>query len=428
MHGRNETCFGGLAVSMTSPPDAPPPSYALRISALTTLYFAQGLPFGFFALAVPVLLRRSGTPLALIGLSSLLALPWGLKFLWAPSVERHFSRRVGRRKSWIWPMQICTAAALAVTGLVPHTTQRPLLVAFFVVSFFSATQDIATDGLALDLLSPRERAAANGIQVGAYRAGMIAGGGGILFLFSAIGIREAFFLMSGLVLASSLPLLFLKEPAPPTPAPVRGVRATLGPVVSFFRRDDAVRILGLVALFKLGEALAAGMMKPFFVDSGFSDGEISFSRGLVGGVSAIAGAAASGATLNRLGRRRGLALFGALQAVPCALYALAALLHPSHAVFVVLVVIEQASFAAATTALFTRMMDFVRDEHRASDYTVLACGVVAVTGVGMATSGFIAHGLGFAAHFGLAALLALAAPIAVLVLDRGPTASRAADS
>jgi MFS family permease len=395
---------------------APRPSKALRFATLTTLYFAQGLPFGFFSLAVPVLLRRDGTPLDLVGLSSLLALPWGLKVLWAPLVERHFSTRIGRRKSWILPMQALTALTLVVIAWSPvsRTSLRPLLAGFVVVSALSATQDIGTDGLAIDLLSPEERGAANAIQVGAYRAGMIAGGGGILHLLSTLGFRSGFLLMAGLVAASSIPVLLLREAPPVEPAArAKANAAWWSPLASFFARPGAARVLSVLAVYKLGEALAAGMMKPFFVDAGFSDSDIALVRGLVGGLAAIVGAAAAGALMNGLGRRRALVTFALAQSVAIGAYAFVAAARPGRGAFVVAVVVEQAAFSAATTGLFTRMMDLCRDEHRATDYTAQASVIVFVTGLSMASSGFVAKLAGWPAFFAIAALLSTAGAFVV---------------
>ena len=111
----------------------------------------------------------------------MLALPWALKFLWAPVVDRYALPRVGRRTSWIVPLQLLTAAPLlAVAGWPPSRSLTPLLVTVFVVNLLAATQDIATDGLAVELLAPSERGLANGVQVGGYRLGMILGGGVLL--------------------------------------------------------------------------------------------------------------------------------------------------------------------------------------------------------------------------------------------------------
>jgi MFS family permease len=78
-----------------------------RLALLGCLYFSQGLPFGFFTQALPVLMRKLGVSLGAIGLSSLLALPWALKFLWAPAVDRFWIARFGRRKSWIVRCSSC---------------------------------------------------------------------------------------------------------------------------------------------------------------------------------------------------------------------------------------------------------------------------------------------------------------------------------
>ncbi|HIA04044.1 MAG TPA: MFS transporter, partial [Myxococcales bacterium] len=120
---------------------------------LSLLYFTQGLPFGFQAKALPLFLREQGTSLQAIGLTSLLALPWMLKALWAPLVDRYWSPRMGRRRSWILPAQgllclLCVAAAWACQN--PDISV--LLGIVFLMNLCAATQDIAVDGLAVDLL------------------------------------------------------------------------------------------------------------------------------------------------------------------------------------------------------------------------------------------------------------------------------------
>jgi MFS family permease len=89
------------------------PSTASTLTLLGSLYFAQGLPFGFFTQALPVMMRKTGFSLGQIGLTSLLAMPWALKFLWAPAVDRYWSARLGRRRSWILPLQFATVEILA---------------------------------------------------------------------------------------------------------------------------------------------------------------------------------------------------------------------------------------------------------------------------------------------------------------------------
>ena len=100
-----------------------------KLLPLLALYFSEGLPFGFQAIALPLLLRERGVSLEAIGLAGLLSAPWLAKAFWAPLVDRYGSRRFGRRKSWIVPMQ----AGLALCSLAAAQQQSPLAVAAIVL-------------------------------------------------------------------------------------------------------------------------------------------------------------------------------------------------------------------------------------------------------------------------------------------------------
>ena len=102
---------------------------ARRFVLLGTLYFAQGLPFGFFVQAVPILLRKAGYSLTAIGGAALLTLPWALKFLWAPIVDRYYSKRLGRRRTWILAMQLAATAVLSAIAVVPGSDDLAVLMA-----------------------------------------------------------------------------------------------------------------------------------------------------------------------------------------------------------------------------------------------------------------------------------------------------------
>jgi len=179
---------------------------------LTSLYLAQGLPFGFFTQALPILMRKQGLGLPAISLSGLLAMPWALKFLWAPIVDRYGSPSFGRRRSWIIPLQF--AAILTTTGLAFTASERgiPILMgAVLLTNLIAATQDIATDGLAVDMLNDQERGFGNGIQVAGYRVGMILGGGALLYVFDELGWQRTFLCMAAVLGLSSLPIAFYNE-------------------------------------------------------------------------------------------------------------------------------------------------------------------------------------------------------------------------
>ena len=155
---------------------------------LGSLYLAQGLPYGFFTQALPVLLREQKLSLPLIGLAQLLMLPWALKFLWAPLVDSVDAPVRGRRRAVIIPLQLASIAVLAALALMATPDAMWALCArVLLVNVCAATQDIATDALAIETLAPEERGIGNGLQVGAYRVGMVIGGGAILWVFGRAG-------------------------------------------------------------------------------------------------------------------------------------------------------------------------------------------------------------------------------------------------
>ena len=377
-----------------------------KLGLLGALYFSQGLPFGFFNQGLPVLLRQRGFSLAEIGLSSLLAAPWALKWLWAPLVDRYYSVRLGRRRSWIVPLQLATAALLFGLALLGGVASMPvLLVAVLLLNLLAATQDIATDGLAVQLLTAPERGVANGMQVAGYRLGMIVGGGALLIWYDRLGSAGTFTVMALLTALATLPIAFSREPARPASEAV-GEGAL---VRHWLRRPGALRLLGLLIAYKAGDAFATGMLRPFLVDSGFSLADVGWLLGTVGFVSGLVGALAGGSLVNRLGRKPALIAFGLLQALTIGGYAWVASgpLRPTALYW--LCGAEHFASGMATAALFTCMMDWCSDEASATDYTVQASGVVIATGAAGALAGLSAQYLGYLGHFALATGLALLA-------------------
>jgi MFS family permease len=385
-----------------------------KVALLGGLYFAQGLPFGFFTKSLPALMRQLGTSLELIGLSSVLFLPWALKFLWAPVVDRRYSPRWGRRRSWLLPMQASMAALLVVMSWWrPALGLWPLMGLVVLINLVSATQDIATDGLAVSILRPEDRGLGNGLQVGAYRVGMIAGGGLLLGSIETLGWSLSFAVMVGLVIASSLPVVWLREPPEPAPDAATDQAAAAPqpddarPLRSFLRRGRAWSIMALLLGYKFGNALGDAMLKPRMVDLKFTLGDIGWISGTGGSIAGLAGAALGGVLVKPLGHRRALIVFALAQGAAWGGFAL--LPAPSWGGMLALVCVEHVASGLGTVALFTCMMDWCRPGRGAVDYTVQASVVVISGGVASMASGFIARALGFTGHFTFAAALCVAA-------------------
>ncbi|MEZ4442092.1 MAG: MFS transporter [Polyangiaceae bacterium] len=381
---------------------------ARKLGLLGSLYFSQGLPFGFFTQALPVMLRERGVSLGAIGLSSLLAVPWALKFLWAPAVDRYGSPRWGMRRSWILPLQIASAVVLAALALVDSGSLSLLMGAVLLLNLVAATQDIATDGLAVDMLARHERGYGNGVQVAGYRVGMILGGGLLLLLFDRLGARGSFAAMALATAVATLPVALWREPQRSQEPQRSPSRSTEEPRARpLWRRPGGARVLLLVVVYKAGDAFAVAMLRPFLADAGLSLADVGRLLGTVGFVAGLVGALLGGALVGRLGRKRALLFFGLLQALTVAGYAYLAWRTPSPSALYLICAAEHLAGGMATAALFTFMMDRCAPGSGATDYTLQASAVVVATGIAASLAGFSAAAFGYLTHFGLAATLAV---------------------
>ncbi len=376
-----------------------------KMLLLLSLYLSQGLPFGLFTQAMPVWMRQGGHSLGAIGLTNLLALPWALKFLWSPMVDRSPLPR----RAFILPLQCGAIVLLVAIAFMPPGALSIVLIAIVCTNLFAATQDIATDALAVDMLEPSERGWGNGIQVAGYRAGMMIGGGALLIAFDRLGWSRTFLTAAAILAVATIPVL-LTASAPRRPAPPN-TKVASAHLHVWFARPGARAWLLLLVVYKVGDALGTGMVRPFLVDAGLTLADIGWLIGTVGSAMGLIGAILGGMLVIHLGRRTALVTFAALQTGTMILYAVASVRGLDWAY--VAVVTEHLSSGMATAALFTAMMDVCRVGSEGVDYTVQASVVVIAQGLAAIASGFVADALGYPLYFTASVVLcALAAAVA----------------
>lgn len=392
------------------------------LTLLGALYFAQGLPFGFFTQALPVVLRESGFSLVEISATGVLFAPWALKFLWAPYVDRY-----GSRRRWLLSLQ-CAAAlvALALSFLDLSSTLRWLFVGIFVMNAISATQDIATDGIAVRTLTAAQRGLGNGLQVGAYRIGMVCGGGLLLWLFTFAGWRVLFVAMALLIVLTTIPVWWMRRQLnaadgdfgrhveSETPARLAGAWW------SRLSRPGMVAFILLIIGFKFGNSMGSALVGPFLSDSGLSLRQIALVEGGVSSVAALAGAALGAWLSFRYGRRHALLIGGVSQTLSLALYVVASFGVGGFPLLVTANITEHVLGGAATVAVFALMMDASEKRFAGSDYTLMACAIVLAQGVAGLAAGVVGDLLGYTAMFGSAFVLSgFGCALLIFALDRG---------
>lgn len=403
---------------------------AKKLGLLSALYFAQGMPFGFQITALPLHVRERSDSLLYVSLVGLLAAPWIGKALWAPLVDRYSSPRLGRRRSWILPLQLGLVLTCGAAALV-HQHLPALLACVFLLNLFAATQDIAVDGLALDLLSDQELGVGNSAQVSGYLIGMIVGGGLLVTVSSANGWGfTGVFLGMGLLTALvSVIVLLFREPAPVAKA-ARETPATLAGILGTLRRALSTRsgmwLIVFLLTYRAGEAMVDTMSKPFLYDMGFSKVQIVTWMVQYGSGCNVAGSLLGGLLASRFEPWRVLGWAALLRCIPLALeshLAGMAIRGPlEDGPVVAIVCAEHFGSGLLTTSLFAFMMSRVDRSIGASHYTLLAS--VEVLGK---FAGTISGGL--ADRFGYAALFAggaLASVVLLLPLGRLRAAPRGA--
>ena len=217
------------------------------------LGFASGLPLALTAGTLQAWLTVTGVDLRTIGIVTLVGLPYTLKFLWSPLMDRFVPPWLGRRRGWMIATQlglIAGIAAMAVTG--PADAIWALSVLAIAVAFLSASQDIAFDAYRADDLLAPERGIGAGVSVIGYRIAMLISGAVALILSDHIGWQSTYLVMASLMLIGVATTLLSPEPSSAITPPRTLSEAVWGPIREFFSRSPAVGLLLLIVLQSWG--------------------------------------------------------------------------------------------------------------------------------------------------------------------------------
>jgi MFS family permease len=384
---------------------------------LFLLYLTQGIPFGFQVTALPVLFRQSGVSLTMIGFSSLLALPWMLKIIWAPLVDRFWIAMFGRRKSWLLPLQMMMFV-LAYSATNIDITLNPVLFAatIFVMNFCASIQDIAVDGLAIDILKDNDLGYGNAIQVVGYKIGMLISGGFLVWLSAYLGWGNVFYVICGIVAIPVFLLIPYKENIlTQTKVKYITIKDIFVHITKAIKQHGMIMIFLLIATYKTGETFIDGMFKPFLVDQGFSASQIGLWQGIYGMAASIVGSIIGGVLASRYGVVKGLWVSLLVRLIPLWGEWYCTLNVPSRELIIMVTIAEHFFGGMLTTAMFAFMMYTVDKIIGATHYTMLATIEVIGKSPGMWFSGLLADTFGYYHLFALGIILSIV-PILVFLL------------
>jgi PAT family beta-lactamase induction signal transducer AmpG len=381
-----------------------------RIAVMLPLGFASGLPLALTASTLQAWLTEVNVDLRTIGLFTLVGLPYTLKFLWAPIMDRFVPPWLGRRRGWMIVMQLGLVAGIAAMSLIDPTKTPLLLAALAVlVAMTSASQDIVFDAYRTDVLKAPERGFGAAVSITGYRIAMVVSGGGALIASTYyLDWSEIYLIIAALMLIGVGATLLSPEPASPVNIPRNFVEAAWEPVHEFFSRSPALILLLLVVLYKLGDAFAGSLTTAFLIRGmGFTAADVGWVYKVMGMGATIVGALFGGIWMSRMGLFRSLLIFGGLQAVSNLTFMLLAWTGKSYPIMVAAVAFENLSGGMGTAAFVALMMSLCDHRYTATQYALLsAMAALGRVFVGP-PSGYVVEAVGWVLFFFITFLAAL---------------------
>ena len=386
------------------------------------LYIAQSIPSSFFATALQVMMREANYSLATIGLLQLVKLPWVVKFLWSPLVDRHcLTGRDFRR--CIVVSEIVYAIFIILAGHLNVTDNLYLIIFMVMLSLVaSATQDIATDALAILMHTGRDKSMVNSMQSMGSFGGALIGSGVLLLVLHQFGWHMVTPFLGVFVLLMLIPLLRRKD-LNIAQKDVRQ-RARLTDFASFFVQRGIWRQIGFLLLYYASIIGILSMMRPWLVDLGYSMKEIGVMSGIIGTSSAFCASFGAGFIVRRIGIFTARILFACFILLTTLYFlGLVMLGTPTTAMLYGGIVLMWMSYGMATIVVYTSAMECVRPGREGTDFTVQTV-LTHLSGIIMAgLSGAVADHFGYYGLFLAEVIIASMSLVYIILLFRKPHAA-----
>ena len=404
-----------------------------RMVAILFLGFSSGLPLALTTGTLAIWLARSGVDKTTIGLFALVGLPYTLKFVWAPVIDRApvplLTRLLGRRRGWLIATQgALMAATLALGSLDVAAAPATAALLALVVAFVSASQDIVVDAYRIDILDERQQGAGAAATQFGYRLGMLASGAGALLLADRMPWSAVYAVMAALVGVGVTAVLLAPEPEAPSERGPGGSwlgwieRAVIAPFADFLARPGWVAILMFILLYKFGDAFAGVMANPFYVEMGFTNSEIAGVSKVFGLGATLAGVAIGGAMVGRWGAMPSLLVCGVLQMLSNLMFALQAVVGHSVAMLGLTIAVENLSGGMGSAAFVAYLSGLCHLAYTATQYALLSSFMAFGRTALASTGGWLADRVDWVSFFVVSTAVAVPGLVLLLWLMRRPEA------
>ena len=359
------------------------------------LGFSSGLPLFLTSTTLQAWMTKEGVSLTSIGLFSLVALPYSLKFLWSPLLDRYVPPFMGRRRGWLVITQIALMIAISCMFFQqPKQALQLLAVNAIVIAFFSASQDIAFDAYRTDVLEEAEMGAGAAITVLGYRLALVLTGSLALILADRLPWSVVYLFMAALMLVGLVSTFFAPEPTKPVHTPESLLDAIVLPFTDFFQSHGVslgVVSLLFITLYKFGDAMLNNMSTPFLLQTGFSQTDLGVIRGGMGLIATLVGTLVGGSVMSKLGIYKSLWIFGGLQCLSNLGYLAIAFFGKNYDLLVLSINIENFCGGMGTAAYVAYLMSLCNPSFTATQYALLSSLMAVSRDILIAPAGKIAE-------------------------------------
>lgn len=380
-----------------------------RLAVVTLLMFSSGLPLGLVWIAIPVWLKDIGVDIRIVGLLTLFQAPWSFKFLWSPLMDRYSLPFLGRRRGYVLVSQIGLFLTGLLLTLVSDHPERFAVIGSvcLAIALISATQDIAIDAYTVEVLEEEEQGLAVGARTAMYRVAMNLSGGLAISLAGEFGWTAVNLLLAFCYLPCLLVTLWADEPVLPQKAPTTMREAVWEPFLGLLARPRAIEILAFVVLFKLADAFAQSLQRPFFREIGFDLWDVGIVSSTIGTLGIMIGTVVGGLLTTSLGLGRALWITGFLQALSNLGYAWVSESGPVSWVLYTATTFEYVASGLGTGAFGVLLLRLTEKRFSATQFALLSSLFSLPRIFAGPPSGLLADTLGWTNFFMLTVVMAV---------------------
>ncbi|MCX7856364.1 MAG: MFS transporter [Deltaproteobacteria bacterium] len=396
------------------------PFFRKKMLVMTLLGFSSGLPLPLTSGTLQAYLAVSGIDIKLLGVFSIVGLPYTFKFLWAPFLDKLSLPILTRRRGWIFLTQFFLFF-IVISYIWVDPTYHLWIVGLltFLLAFVSASQDIVVDAYRADSLNTEERGPGASFFVLGYRLAMLASGALAMIMADNLGWKFTYFVLSFLVIIGIIGTLIGKEEDTVIEMKYGFKDFIIVPLADLYHRHGSYLIFVFIFLYKLGDAYLGAMTVPFLIKSvGFTPTDVGTVNKGAGILFTIIGAFLGAFLMIRINLFRALLYFGLLQMVSNLGFILLSIYGKNYFIFVFCVAFENISGGMGTAAFMAFLMYLCNKKFSATQFAIISSlsslGRIVVS----PTSGFVADSVGWIPFFFISSGLAIPGLISLYKVKR----------